>query len=296
MQETRPDKATVLIVDDQTINIQTLAAILGNSVRSVFALNGEHALQRVRESPVDLILLDVMLPGIDGFSVCEQLQSDPTTATIPVIFVSGLTEGSDEERGFAVGAVDYIHKPFLPAIVKARVRTHLKLRAALAELNRLARTDQLTGIANRRAFDRWLEQACRQSSKDGTPLTLLLIDIDHFKLVNDRYGHGTGDRVLVDVAQRMQAMLSEGDFLARWGGEEFVVLCQRDAAAGMLLGESLRQAVSHGDTAGGQITISIGVAAYTPALDVKRWLQLADHALYAAKAAGRNCAKLAASV
>jgi diguanylate cyclase (GGDEF)-like protein len=290
----RSRRATVLIVDDQAANVHALARILGDEVTTLFALDGHQALARVESQPIDLILLDVMMQGLDGFTVCQRLKADPRTASIPVIFVSGLTEGADEERGFAVGAVDYIHKPFLPAIVRARVQTQLKLRAALEQLERMARTDPLTGLANRRHFDQRLAVLAAESRVNGSPLSLLVCDVDHFKRVNDQNGHSEGDAVLVGVARRLVDAVGGGALIARWGGEEFVCAVRLDPTAALDLAERIRERVRVEPIAGHAITVSIGVAPVDPVRGTRTAFLLADAALFRAKQAGRDRCELAA--
>lgn len=285
-------RATVLIVDDQAANVHALARILGDDVTTLFALDGQQALARVESQPIDLILLDVMMQGLDGFSVCQRLKADPRTASIPVIFVSGLTEGADEERGFAVGAVDYIHKPFLPAIVRARVQTQLRLRAALDQLERMARTDPLTGLANRRQFDQRLEVLAAEALANGSPLSLLVCDIDHFKRINDAVGHAEGDAVLVGVARRLAEAIDGDALVARWGGEEFVCgvpLADGDALA---LAERIRDRIRAEPVAGHAVTVSIGVAPVDPARGIREAFLRADAALFRAKEGGRDRCEL----
>jgi diguanylate cyclase (GGDEF)-like protein len=281
-------RPTVLIVDDQPANVHALARILGAEVSTRFALDGEQALVRVGAEPVDLILLDVMMQGLDGFAVCQRLKANPRTAGIPVIFVSGLTEGTDEERGFEVGAVDYIHKPFLPAIVRARVQTHLRLRAALAELERMARLDPLTGLANRRQFDQGLSVLAAETAAEGTLMALLIVDVDHFKRINDAVGHGEGDLVLIEVSRRLADTVEPDGLVARWGGEEFACAMRGDDEHAMALAERIRERVALTPIAGRQVTVSIGVALLAPGDDVREAFARADAALFQAKQAGRD--------
>lgn len=282
-------KPLVMIVDDQPENVHALASILANDARTIFALDGEQALARLQERAVDLVLLDVMLPGMNGFSVCEALKANPATADIPVIFVSGMNEGQDEQRGFAVGAVDYVHKPFLPAIVKARVSTHLKLQRALRELAALARVDGLTGLWNRRYFEERLEIEVERSRRFQLPLALILVDLDYFKRVNDVHGHSVGDLVLSTAATRLKAEVGRGDLVCRWGGEEFAVLFGGGLAECVELAERLRRALAEQpiDPVGTQ-TLSCGIAQFLPQQGMTEWFERADRALYRAKHGGRN--------
>lgn len=282
-------KPLVLIVDDQPENVHALASILAGDARTIFALDGEQALARIQDRTVDLVLLDVMLPGMNGFAVCEALKADPVTADIPVIFVSGLNEGQDEQRGFAVGAVDYVHKPFQPAIVKARVTTHLKLQSALRQLAALARVDGLTGLWNRRYFEERLEIEVERARRFQLPLSLILADLDHFKRVNDVHGHAAGDQVLGRTATLLQAQIGRGDLVARWGGEEFAVLVGGGLGECIELAERMRCAVAGAliEPVGTQ-TMSFGIAQFLPNQAVTEWFERADRALYRAKDSGRN--------
>jgi diguanylate cyclase (GGDEF)-like protein len=283
------DRPQVLIVDDQPENIHALSAMLEPEVKSFFALTGEQALVLAQDREFDLILLDVMLPGIDGFSLCEKLKALPHTADVPVIFVSGLTEATDEERGFGVGGVDYIHKPFLPAVVRARVRTHLRLKALIKELGELARTDRLTGLCNRRSFEDRIDAEMEHARRHAADTSLVLLDIDNFKRINDQHGHLLGDRVLVEVGQLLANTLRRCDLVARWGGEEFVLMLPstnlRDATD---LAERLREKIAAADFSVGHITASMGVGQYRSTDTFATWFKRIDTALYAAKKQGRN--------
>lgn len=281
-------RPTILVVDDQPANIHALARIIADDADAVFALDGGQALERVRRQQIDLVLLDVSMPGLDGYDVCRRLKSEPDTAPIPVIFVSGLTESADEEQGFAVGAVDYIHKPFLPAVVRARVRTQLALRAALARLEALSRTDALTGLANRRHFDLRFAAELKAARNRGGPLALLLGDIDGFKRINDDAGHAAGDTVLVGVARRLAASIGDDQMVARWGGEEFAVLAPVGAREALALAEGLRRAVAAGPIADRPVTISFGVTAVRDGDELQCVFARADRALLAAKRTGRD--------
>ena len=288
MNERVESKPLVLIVDDQPTNVQVLAEILGDEVRVMFALDGEQCLERVSQHAFDLILLDISLPGIDGFEVCTQLKQTPATADIPVIFVSSRSEESDEERGFLLGAMDYVHKPFLPSIVKARVRTHLRLRQLLQELAVVANIDGLTRLPNRRALDERLSAERERALSLGTPWSLLVVDLDHFKQFNDRYGHAAGDEVLRLAANCVRETIEREDFAGRWGGEEFLVLTPQALTDAAALGDRLCKAVAALESPYGHIHCSIGVAQFHAGEAVHGLFARADNAVYEAKARGRN--------
>ena len=296
-------KPTLLIVDDEPTNIQALGHLLKDDYRIRVANNGEKALALAAEGAPerpDLILLDIQMPGIDGYEVCRRLKEDPHTSDIAIIFVTALDDARDEEHGLNLGAVDYIARPFNPAIVRARVNTHVKLKRRTDLLEQYAMLDGLTGIHNRRYFDEHLDRETRRSQRAGEPLSLIMLDIDHFKGFNDHYGHGAGDRCLQKVAETLARTLNRpGDTLCRYGGEEFVALLPGAPTSGALeVAERLRSAVEERalahehSSAGPVVTVSLGAATFDPAgepgADMESLLARADAALYRAKNAGRN--------
>lgn len=296
---TRP---SVLIVDDEPANVRVLAEALQGAYELRFATGGERALALVARHAVDLVLLDVVMPGLDGFELLRRLKAEPATREIPVIFVTARDEVGEEERGFDAGAVDYITKPISPAIVRARVRTHLELKRQRDLLEQRALIDGLTGIANRRRFDEeWTRRAAR-AFEQGQPLRLLLIDIDHFKDYNDHYGHGPGDDCLRRVAGALQAACAHSaDLAARYGGEEFVAILDdapdRDVAAHAqrLLAAVRELDLPHArSSAAPRVSVSIGALERAPGCrDGRDLLESVDRLLYEAKRGGRNRCVLA---
>jgi len=290
--------ATVLIVDDAPSNL----AILTESLRSEFdiriATGGIEALRLVRESPPDLILLDILMPDMDGYEVCRQLKIHAATRNIPVIFLTAKSDVADETKGLAIGAVDYIIKPVSIPIVQARVRTHVELKRRGDLLETLSLRDGLTGIANRRRFDDCLDRAWRQAMRSGVPLSLIMADIDFFKAYNDTYGHMAGDECLRSVACTLAGTLNRpGDLAARFGGEEFAIVLEATTISGaMHMAETMRLAVERlglenkGSTVSGVVTVTLGAACTIPTQDQHRdaLLAMADRKLYEAKQAGRN--------
>lgn len=295
----------LLLVDDDPGMIQVLGRVLAQYPRLRFATSGEDALQLAATDPPDLILLDAEMPGMSGFEVCATLKRDPRLANSTVIFVTGHTDARIEASVFELGAADFISKPVNPAVVCARVATHLRMRRMTVELERLARFDALTGVANRRVFDERLEGECARAVRHGHPLSLLMIDVDHFKRFNDHHGHPAGDACLREVA----AMLACGaqrpdDLLARYGGEEFTLLLPQTGAAGAaavarrVLAAMAKRALPHGNSpTAAHVTLSVGVAVLDDwHVDGRQpeppqaLLAAADRALYAAKAAGRASA------
>jgi diguanylate cyclase (GGDEF)-like protein len=216
------DRPSVLIVDDAPENIDILSAILKNDYRILVANNGERAQEICRRHLPALILLDVMMPGLDGYEVCRRLKLDPITSDIPVIFVSAANRDEDEVEGLAAGAVDFLTKPVNPPIVAARVRTHVELKRQRDILRKLSQVDDLTGVANRRCFEEVYSRELRRSTRSQSNLSLLLIDIDNFKSFNEVYGHQAGDRCLKRVAATLAACLDRsGDLVARLSGDRF---------------------------------------------------------------------------
>ncbi len=297
----------LLVVDDQPSSTELLAQMLGSQYQVLRAHSGAEALALCRDSQSlpDLILLDILMPGMDGLQVCRRLGEDPLTADIPVLFVTSQSGPQEEAAGLAAGGVDFITKPVNQAVLLARVRTHLQLKAQTDQLRAYALQDGLTGIANRRRFDQALAQEWRYGQRHHRPLALLLIDIDHFKRYNDHYGHPAGDECLKAVAAQLhQAMGRAHDLVARYGGEEFACLLPSISVEDALF---KAQALCHGVAAlrlpheasplAAYVTVSVGVALWTFEQEgqPQQLIDAADAALYAAKSAGRNQVSLAAA-
>ena len=289
----------ILIVDDERYNIKVLSELLREEYKIMAAKSGEMALNAVHgPNPPDLILLDIMMPGLSGYEVCHQLKADPRTMHIPVIFVTSLDSTDDEAKGFELGAVDYIFKPFKPVIVKARVRTHIQLKRKTDLLDRLASIDGLTEISNRRSFDITLEKELRRIARNGDFLSLILADIDFFKKYNDYYGHAQGDTCLRRVAKAVASCASRSaDFPARYGGEEFaVILPGTDLDGAITIAEKIRTTVAElnirhaASTVADHVTLSFGVATVSGSQEISpvNFIMAADNFLYQAKKSGRN--------
>ena len=287
----------LLVVDDQRINILVLNELFRNDCEVFMATNGEQALQICRAQLPDLVLLDVQMDGIDGFEVCRRLKADAETRNIPVIFITAQGGEADEVRGLQLGAVDFIAKPINPVIVRARVQTHLTLKLQSDLLRSMALFDGLTGVPNRRKFDEQLVRDWRQSQREQTALSVILIDVDHFKRYNDHYGHQAGDAALQAVARVLDGTLKRPhDLLARYGGEEFVgVLPNTGLSEAVELAERMQTEVralnlEHvGSPEAQVVTISLGVATVVARSDLapQALVEAADQQLYAAKQAGR---------
>jgi len=291
-------RAKLLLVDDQPVNIQALYQVFALDHQVLAATDGQKGLDIALKQQPDLVLLDVIMPGMDGFEVCRRLKADPNTRSIPVIFLTASANPESEEQGLDAGAVDFIAKPFNPKIVRARVKTHITLKRQNDLLRQWVFIDGLTGIGNRRYFDERLAAEWGRSQRSGSPLSALLIDVDHFKHFNDTQGHQHGDECLQQVAKALATGLQRpSDMVARYGGEEFVCLLPAtDEEGAIYLAEQLRQRV-HDQTqpsvtgaAWPAVTVSIGVGAARPdtmehAADM---LREADQNLYRAKESGRN--------
>lgn len=294
-----PDKLPcLLVVDDQPVNIQALYRIFAPDHRVLMATGGAKALALCKEDPPDLVLLDVVMPEMDGHEVCARLKADEITRNIPVIFVTSHTDAEEETKGLELGAIDFIAKPVNPAVVRARVKTQLTLKAQSDLLRQMVFIDGLTGVANRRCFDERLDIEWRRAARSALPLALLMVDVDHFKRFNDRYGHQLGDECLRRVACALKGgLLRPGDVVARYGGEEFAcILPGTDFEGALAVGAGIEHAVrglqiEHADSdVSSAVTVSIGVSMGLPDRDGDpiRLLALADAQLYRAKHSGRG--------
>lgn len=301
MMSTTSTISRLLIVDDDPSNIRLLANIFDENYEILFATNGSQALEIAAKEQPDLILLDVIMPEMDGYEVCQRLKVDLLTQTIPVIFVTSHSDVKEEILGLEMGAADYISKPFCPAIVKIRVCNQIELKHAREKLTFLAITDGLTGIANRRSFDEQLVYEWHRASRTNQPLALAMIDVDWFKNYNDHYGHQAGDDCLRQVAMILSYSAKRAsDFVARYGGEEFaLILPTTQNEAALIVIENICRALSnlelpHALSEFGRVTISAGVAMCMPSEreSTESLVRHADKALYTAKHQGRNQAVL----
>lgn len=289
----------ILVVDDAMENIQILHHALREEHEVLFALDGEQALQIALDQQPDLILLDAVMPGMDGYDVVAALRNSPRLQDIPVIFVTALSQPEDETRALEAGAVDFISKPFNVAVVRARVRSQLTIKRQGDAMRELSMTDGLTGVANRRNFNDTVDAEWRRCARAGLPLSVIMIDIDHFKLYNDHYGHQAGDVCLQQVSAAMKRCASRPqDMLARYGGEEFILLLPQEGpdgtevVANRILEEVRKLALPHAASpTTPQVTLSMGLATAHPPLDSSdpsALIRTADANLYRAKQTGRN--------
>jgi len=288
------ESMTIMIVDDTKDNINILRQFLAKfGFKTTVAFNGEMALDLIPKLKPDLILLDIMMPGIDGYEVCIRLKKDAELKNIPVIFITARGDTKDVVEGFEAGAVDFIMKPFRLEEVYARVKTHLTLSAALKKLTLDNETDPLTGLFNRRAFLERLENEAIRFKRNQKPFSILFGDIDLFKKINDTYGHSAGDAILVNISSILNTEKREIDQVARWGGEEFLILLPETNLKGAVqLGNKIRKSISAKPiTHEGQeinVTMSFGVSEYNSETHIEKTIDLADQRLYLAKNSGRN--------
>jgi len=288
---------SILVVDDETSNIDVLSHILKVNYKLFVAKNGESAIKIARDCLPDLILLDVIMPGMDGFETLTQLKRSEVTNNIPVIFITGQDSKEQETKGLDLGAVDYITKPFHNVIVEARVRTHLKVVEQMRIIERMSIMDELTDLPNRRYFNDQLVREWGRAIRETASISLLIIDVDKFKVYNDTFGHPQGDSLLQAVSGVFKKSLRRpADFVARWGGEEFIMLMPHTDLDGALeVAERVRSGVEEliipcTDGTSTSATVSIGVNSERPVINmpVAGFVSKADKALYSAKDTGRN--------
>ncbi|MCL1988266.1 MAG: response regulator [Firmicutes bacterium] len=293
------NRTSLLLVDDDIMIISTLKKILAPFYDLSVANSGEEALSAVKTVRPDLIILDITLGGITGFDVIKQLKVDYDTKDIPIIFLTSHTNRGYEEQGLALGAADYIHKPFVPEIVRLRVKNQIHMINQLRAIQELSLTDTLTGAFNRRYFDDRLDLEWRRAIRHEAHIGFLILDIDDFKHVNDTYGHLVGDVVLKNLVTAITPCISRAaDLLARWGGEEFAVILPGTHLTGTtVVAERIRKAVEgckNSQNYSGNddiyVTVSIGVNNTVPTtqISMESFIYQADRALYMAKQQGKN--------
>ena len=288
---------SLLIIDDEKANLRILTHILSPDYNIYTATNGAAGIKIAREYMPDLILLDILMPEMDGYQTLSEIKKNEETRTIPVIFITGLNSDEDEEKGLALDAADYITKPFNGNIIKLRVRNQIQMVNQLRTIEYMSMHDQLTKIPNRRSFDERLQMEWYRAKRERTAISILIADVDKFKNINDTYGHQQGDIVLQMIAKIFPKSLRRpADFAARWGGEEFVILLPNTPLPGaMEVAELVRSNVEKievpcADDFTLKVTISIGVNSQEPAQGspLANFISDADKALYAAKQGGRN--------
>ncbi|MGI2194076.1 diguanylate cyclase [Shewanella baltica] len=291
------EKGKILIVDDQPLNIKILHQLFNEEYELFMATNGEQAIAICQKVQPDLVLLDIEMPGISGFDVCQHIKADPETATIGVIFVTAHFDEVQEVKGFQLGAVDFIHKPINPIITTARVKNQFTLKRQSDLLHSIALLDSLTGVANRRQFEQRLPEIWKHCCRNELALSVVMLDVDFFKRFNDRYGHQEGDQCLRHVAKAISdSLLRATDFVARYGGEEFICILPETKLVGAIhTAQNIVNAVQalhleHLESSFQEVTISAGVASVLPKSDLtwQTLIETADQQLYLAKENGRN--------
>ena len=287
----------ILVIDDSPVQSGFLSSILADDYESTICHTAEEGLEAAKEGGYSLILLDVIMPGMDGFALLQELKGTEITRHVPVILITSLSDVQYEERGLLLGAVDYITKPFKPVIVKARVNTHIQLYHYQMQFKERAMIDELTGVANRRRYEDESASRWREAIRFQIPFSICMFDIDKFKLYNDTFGHPAGDKVITAVAQTAASHFHRStDLFARYGGEEFVaVFLGEQGASAFEFMKTVRQSVEdlhipHNSPVSPWVTISVGGVTLTPRRGDKLAdnLKLADTMLYEAKRAGRN--------
>jgi len=291
-------KPLILIVDDSPVNSHKLSTLLGSEYDIKTANNGRSALKIAAREKLDLILLDIMMPEMNGYEVCQKLKNDEILKDIPVVFITAKTEDESETYGLELGAVDYITKPFNPNIVKLRVKNQIQLKLQQDILSQMTLMDGLTQISNRRAFDAHLMREWKRAIRIGSSISMLLMDIDFFKQYNDNYGHIAGDDCLKRIASEVNFLHKRPlDLFARYGGEEFAsILANTDLNGAKIIASKILACMStlnipHDySSVANHVTCSIGIASLIPehGMTHDQLIQKADHLLYQAKENGRN--------
>lgn len=287
----------ILIVDDSCLQAAQLESILNDVYDITIAQTAEDGLQCANSDTFSLILLDIVMPGMDGFTLLKKLQEEVITRSVPVILITSLSDVVNEQQGLILGAVDYITKPFNPLIVRARVDTHIRLYNYRRQAEKQSMIDQLTGVANRGRYDQYSVAKWNEALRLQVPLSIGMFDIDNFKKYNDTFGHPAGDKVITAVAKTASSFFQRStDFFARYGGEEFVVISIGEQAEKIFEHlKRVRQAIEdlhipHESSVSQWVTVSIGGVTVVPTVErsCELMLKIADTMLYDAKKSGRN--------
>lgn len=287
----------ILVIDDSPVQTEFLTSILKPDYEITACHTAEAGLRAAKEGGFSLILLDVVMPEMDGFTLLRELKGTELTRYIPVILLTSLTDIQYEERGLLLGAVDYVTKPFSPVIIKARVNAHIQLYHYQMQFRRQAMVDELTGVANRRRYEEEYPVRWREAIRFGLPFSICMFDIDKFKIYNDTFGHPAGDQVIAAVAKTAASYFQRStDLFARYGGEEFVALfLGSEGRTAFEFLKTVRQAVEelhlpHNSPVSPWVTISVGGVTVVPTTEhsPEEFLQRADAMLYDAKNFGRN--------
>ncbi|MEA3383556.1 MAG: diguanylate cyclase [Campylobacterota bacterium] len=289
------ENKTILIVDDTITNLDILVELL-DVYNTMDVTNGDDALDILEEEKIDLILLDIMMPDMDGFEVCRRVKSNPLTKDIPIIFSTSKTDETSIEKAYDLGGIDYVTKPFKPKELLARVKTQLKMQELQDELRVLASTDHMTKLYNRRYFTKISEHTLDLAKRDKNYVSVIILDIDKFKNINDTYGHQIGDEVIIELANKLREFQRKSDIVCRYGGEEFVILLPNTSIDGAFkVAQKIRKdiellSIKVDNNKDLNFTISLGVSqvSFDDEINIEASLKRADTALYKAKDSGRN--------
>lgn len=291
------DNKTILVVDDSIINLNILENLL-DGYDVIETTNGESALSILEQEEVHLILLDIVMPEVDGYEICQRIKANEKTTNIPIVFITAKTDEDSIEKAYDVGGSDFVTKPFKPKELLARVKTQLKIQNMEKELRLLSLIDPMTKLYNRRYFSNISEHTLTLARRENQELSIIMIDIDDFKNINDTYGHQVGDDVIVSIANTLMLIQRKSDIVCRYGGEEFVILLPNTSLENAKkVAENARKKVEsicmkdlvNRDI---QLTISLGVSSVNIAEEfiLEMGLKRADDALYHAKKLGKNIA------
>jgi len=279
----------ILIIDDTPSNIDILLEFLDEKFTVFASTNGQDGLEILENEEIDLVLLDIMMPEMDGFQVAQKIREK--NDRVPIIFITAKTGDTDIEKAYSVGGNDYITKPFREKEVLARIKLHLKLREYEKELEKLAFYDSLTKLYNRRYFDEIIPKLLKIAKRNHKIISIIMLDIDFFKKVNDNYGHLTGDKILQFLSSKLLSLTRESDIVIRFGGEEFIILLPNTEIAGAKkLAEKIRKEIENSvvTTENIKFTISLGVTEIQMGEKTNKFLKRVDDSLYEAKNSGRN--------
>ncbi len=283
----------ILIVDDTIANLDILEELL-EEYTVISSITGEDALEAVQEEHIDLILLDIMMPEMDGYEVCKRLKENQKTKNIPIIFITAKIDENSIEKAYDIGGSDYITKPFLSKELLAKVKKELKIQDMMKELQLLASTDPMTKLYNRRYFISTSKKVISLAKREKYPVSIIMLDIDKFKNINDTYGHDVGDTVIISLAKELINSCRKSDVACRYGGEEFVILFPNTSQDGAkIVAENIRSSLENLSLDIQDKTIhftaSIGVSSlFDDEINIEKALKRADEALYKAKESGRN--------
>jgi diguanylate cyclase (GGDEF)-like protein len=310
--------ARILIVDDSPVEIKIIRKLLGNQYGILGAVNGKAGIRLADQEKPDLILLDILMPGIDGITVCKQLKSNAKTANIPIIFITAVSEAQSVVLGFEAGGQDYITKPFYAPELCARIKVHLDLKKSremlisyaeelamkneqlcklMDKLEATAMTDFITGLENRRSMTQKMRARLAEMETDKNYAVLIMLDIDNFKRINDTFGHECGDTILQDIARIIEAAMGQKGVLARWGGEEFLIMLFADLNVAKTIAEDIRQSIEICPFCYKNnvipVTVTLGVAELNKDYGLDVSIRRADEALYQGKNQSKNCVVVA---